>query len=137
MDELNVVKYFGKDSFVTSVKKGFRVEQPSVMLFAGSSPQMDDVTTSIGTAPAEQDWSRLKYIGQVVRQMMMDILGLTQAAGDDPWQAATDLVQEYLEPNVYETGGPTHSAQGWTCFGQSMIDLSAFHQAVPPFFSHP
>ncbi len=124
IDSTDLVSYFAKDSFLSKIKKGFRVEQPSVMVFACASPAMDDVVTAIGNVPKENEWGRIKYIGQVVGQMMIDLLGLTEAGAESPWEEATSLIQEYLEPNVYETGGPTHEAKGWTVFGQAMIDLS-------------
>ena len=66
------------------VRKPHRVRQPSVLVCAVASPAMDDTTTVVESALAENEWSRVKYARQMLEQAHMSLIGLASSAPRAP-----------------------------------------------------
>ncbi len=90
------------DRFDLRVRKNYRVRQPSAVLFAIASPAMDDTTSTVEAALEEDELPRIKYARQMLEMALMDLIGLTEAGAEVPWEDATDLLQKHLEPDVFE-----------------------------------
>lgn len=112
------------DQFQVNITKRYRVSQPSVVILAFSSPQLDDVASAVPVLPLENEWPRIKYAGQMLEQAMIDLFGLSEAAGEDPWQHATDTLQLHLMPDVYEQSTDFFDAQTLQCVGSVSVDHS-------------
>lgn len=121
-------RYQGGDAFTIRIKRPIRVRQPSLFAVALASPSMDDTTSSLRSVLAENEWARIKYAGTTLEQAMMDLLGLTEAGAETPFEEATDLLQRYLEPDVFEETSGRFQGVNWTCFYESMYDLSVVGQ---------
>ncbi len=112
------------DSFRINVKKGHRVRQPSVAVFAVASPALDDTTPTLQPSLAENEWHRVKYIDHVLEYAMSQLFGLTEAGAETPWIDAADLLQKYLEPNPYEGSAGDFAAQAYEIAVDSIYDVS-------------
>lgn len=117
-------RYQGGDQFTIRIKRPMRVRQPSAFVVGLASPSMDDTTTSLRSVLAENEWPRIKYAGTTLEHAMIDLLGLVEAGAETPWEDATDLLQKYLEPDVYEETAGRFSGVNWLAFYDSMFDLS-------------
>lgn len=102
------------DSVEVQVAKTYRVKQPSVVALAIATPVLDQTADDVLTLHAleEDEWGRIKYAELMLEHAMIDLLGLTESGAETPWEEATDLLQEYLEPPMTEdTSGNWTSAQ--------------------------
>lgn len=118
-------QFIGGLTFPVGIQKGFRVDDPSLMAFAVAAP--DTLQTSVTKAVeaiAENEWGQLRYIDHVMERAMLSLLGLTEAGAETPWSEATLLLEEYLNPPVYETSGGMLEPVTWRTYGEVMIDLS-------------
>jgi len=83
-------------------RKRYRVRQPSVLVIGAGSPSHDDTVSTVELPLGENEWARVKYLGDTLKQALMDVLGLTEAGGETPWEEAADLLQRHLDPDVME-----------------------------------
>lgn len=114
------------DFFRIRVNRPIRVSKPSMMLFALASPALDDTTTTLPITPAENEWSRTRYMGEVLRLAIMDLIGLTEAGATTPWEEATDLLLKHLLPDVVEETAGVMGSVSWDA-----TTMATFHQMVP------
>jgi len=107
-----------------SDSKGYRVEQPSVLLIGFGVPSNDDTTTTVESPLAENEWGRVKYLGDTLKMAMMDVLGITEATAETPWEDATDLLQRHLDPDVMEQTDGYYFAPTLNVSMEAIIDHS-------------
>lgn len=112
------------DHFKLEVSKSYRIKQPSMVVFAFASPSLDDHSATVPVGPLEAEWPRLKYAGQMLEQALMDLFGLTEVAGDQPWQGATDLLEKHLMPDIYEQSTDFFLGGTLKVVGKAVIDHS-------------
>lgn len=105
-------------------KKRYRVRQPSVLLVAGGVPALDDLTTTVEAPLAENEWGRVKYMGDTIKMAMMDVLGIIEAGAETPWEDATDLLQRHLEPDILEETSSFYGSSGFLVHGDMIVDHS-------------
>ena len=120
----DVEQWIPADNFTIDIKKNFAITQPSILVFGCSSPSLDDTTTTLPTALAENEWARVKYIGDTLGEALKDVLGLVEAGAETPWEEATDLLRKHLEPDLLEETGGQFAATTWQVFSQAVIDHS-------------
>ncbi len=108
------------------VKAKVRVSQPSVLMLAVASPALDDTVDDTDTIAQliENEWPRVKYARQMLKQAMMDLIGLTEAGAEVPWENATDLLQKHLEPDVREDTASNWASVQFQTFSDFKIDHS-------------
>lgn len=117
-------EWYPGDHFKLDVTKGYRISQPSMVVFAFASPSLDDHSATVPVGPLEGEWPRIKYAGQMLEQALMDLFGLSEAAGDEPWQGATDLLEKHLMPDIYEQSADFFLGGSLKCVGKAVIDHS-------------
>lgn len=120
----DTTKWWTMDTFECVIKKNYAINQPSVLLFGFASPALDDTTSTGRTIPTENQWSRIKYIAHVLQQAQMDLLGLTEAGSETPWEEATDLLQLHTEPDVFEQNAGAFVGATWRVVADSITDHS-------------
>jgi len=111
------------DSFDFSIGS-FRVEQPSVLIVAGSTPALDDTSTVIPKALAEADWLQVKFLEDTLLAALKDLTGLTEPGAETPWEEATDILQEYLDPDIFEEDAGAWVNDSVNFFGEAHFDVS-------------
>ena len=108
-EEAGVLEWSFADLINIRISKRYAVKQPSALVFAIGNPALDDTTATLPGALAENEWSRVKYIGLVLEQALMQHFGIIEAGAETPWSDAATLLRKYIEPDVYE-----EDAGAWT-----------------------
>lgn len=105
------------DQFNISVNKQIQADYQSYAMLGFSAPAFDDVLATVpNTLGTEAAWAQIKYINVVLEQAWMDILGLTEAGAETPWEDAADLLEDLLEPNIHEETAGSFTGQTWVVF---------------------
>jgi hypothetical protein len=105
------------------IRKRLRVRQPSMLVLALASPSMDDTTITEQASLVENEWSRVKYAGDMLVDAQKDLIGLA-GSGGTPWEDATDLLQKHLMPDMYEETANNFAAVSYETFTEATIDHS-------------
>lgn len=100
------------DVFKLNTRKRIEVDVMSTAVVVFSAPSLDDTTTTAATSfSSEAKWMQMKYFEVVLEQAWMELMGLTEAGAESPWEEAALLVEEVLEPTVIEeTAGGFNNA---------------------------
>ena len=102
----------------------FRVEQPSVVIVAASTPQLNDTSAAAPTALAEAEWLQVKFLEDTLLMALKDLTGLTEPGAESPWEEATDLIQKYLDPPVFEEDAGAWVNAAMDFFGEAHFGVS-------------
>lgn len=122
--ETGIQLWSPRDEFFWRKRKAYRIRQPSILVFAQSSPALDDTTNTVYTAMTEPKWAQVKYIGNVVMRALMDHLGITETGAESPWEEASALLKEHLEPDVFEETSGHFFAEQFNVTTELMVDHS-------------
>ncbi len=112
------------DSFTIRVKKRYVVRQPSYLLIGIANPSLDDTQVPMGSTLVEEKWGQMKYVGHVLERALLHVLGVVEAGAETPWEEATALLKEILEPDVREETAATFVSAAWDVTAKSIVDLS-------------
>lgn len=104
-------------------RKPIRVNQPSVLVMAVAAPNLDDTVTT-NFRLKEGQIVRLKYMKYELERAFMHVLQLTEAGAETPWEEATALLMEHLDPDIYEQLADSMIAASWNVWGEAHIDHS-------------
>lgn len=117
--------YIPTDRFRIRSGKKVNVDLMSVALLGFSSPQMDDTTTTIWTTPSDEAvWMQLKYIDMVLEQAFVQLIGLTEAGAETPWEDAATMLEDFLEPTVVEQTAADFASEDYNVFTSLTFDIS-------------
>ncbi len=122
--EVPADKFFPNAMHNIHIRKRFPVRNPSLLLVGFANPMMDDTTVTVESPLTEAEIPQVQYIEQVLERALMDLLGITEATAETPWEEATDLLQKYLEPNVLEDSGGKFSQGQYSVAGQAVMNIS-------------
>lgn len=112
------------DMYGFSVRKPFRVQQPSVLLIGAGMPANDDTVSVVEVPLGQNEWPRVKYLGDTLILALQEVLGLTETGAETPWEEAADLLQRHLDPDTMETTAGFYASADATFFGELTIDHS-------------
>ena len=101
-----------------------KVHQPTSLIFALGSPATTVTTVTKEVALAENEWSRLRYIDDVLSRAMAHQLGLIEAGAETPWEEATELLRKIVEPPVYEKNGGSFVTEQFQVYAELLVDFS-------------
>lgn len=118
------VLWIAGDRFTIRIRSPIRVSQPSVVVFALANPALDDTLTTLETALSENKWAQIKYIDHVVERGLLHVLGIVEAGAETPWEEATALLQEYLEPDTHEQTAGRFASGSYETYTRQMYDIS-------------
>lgn len=119
----NIVWMAG-DKFMARVKKSYRLTQPMSLIYSVAVPATTATTTVVEAALAENEWSRLRYIDEVLSNSMRQQLGLVEAGAETPWEEATLLLRKVVEPDVHEANANSFVTEGFDVYGELLVDFS-------------
>ncbi len=106
-----------------NVRQQYRVRSPSLCVFAVASPDMSQTSASVPlNALAETDWGQIKYIDHVVERAMLDLLGITEAGAETPWEEASALLRRHLDPVALEMDAGVFTNITWQAAGELVFD---------------
>lgn len=117
-------KWQPADEFSFQSREPMRISQPSVMLIGAGVPSSDD-TGSVQELPlGENEWPRVKYLGDTLILALHEVLGMTETGAESPWEEAADLLQRHLDPDVFEVDGGFFLATLMRFWGEMVVDHS-------------
>lgn len=111
------------DKIVGRINKPIYVAEPSYFLMAISSPLTTLTSTTWNVINEDSEWTQLQYMEYTLEDAWKAIVGLTEAADDDPYVDAMENIGKWLETMHEETAGawlPTT----WRAFGKASFDIS-------------
>lgn len=105
-------------------RRRYRCDGPSAVMYGLGNPSMDDTIQTPPNSLSENEWARVKYIGTVLEQALMQHFGLTEAGAETPWIEAAQLLRKYLEPDVVEENAASWGAAELRLFANVTYDVS-------------
>lgn len=112
------------DRFTFRHRKRLRIRQPSQLVFAFAAPSGDDTDATLPTALAEPDWFQIKYIDHTLERAMLSMFGLVETGAETPFEEATVLLSNYLDPDFHELTGGQFISPNWEVLAELGVDLS-------------
>lgn len=112
------------DHFTTQVRKQVRVNTPSGVMFAVSSPDTAQTDQVIPTTPSEKQWFMLQYMDQAIENMLMFVAGLIETGAESPYEDASLFIASLLENNVYEGTAGSFASAAWNVVTKSTYDIT-------------
>lgn len=109
------------DAFNVDVKQRMRAKQPSALVFAVTSPNLDDTTSTVESALAEQELGQIKYLRHVLERALLGLFGVFEAGAETPWEEASLLLQRHLLPDVFEATATRMSVTIFNVLGEMTI----------------
>lgn len=108
------------DTFKMRSRANIEALYPSYAMIAVSAPAFDDTNvTPFSTFGTEAAWLQIKYLDMVLQQAFLDLVGLTEAGAETPYEEASALLEDLLEPTLFEEVGASFQGVEWTCFMQT------------------
>ncbi len=113
-------EYIGGSRLAFNLRGPFRVDGPSLLVFAAGSPATTQTNGSAALAAiAEADWAQLQFIDEVLERSMLHILGLIEVGAETPFEEATALLRAHLDPPVLEVAGGIFQPTTWNLTGEA------------------
>ncbi len=119
-----LAEWIGGDKFGIRITRPLRVRQPSIVVFAVASPSLDDTTTTEESVLAEPKLSQVKYMEETLERAHLSLIGLTEPGAETPFEEASALIKEHLEPDVFELTSDAYVPVTWTLYYEMMIGHS-------------
>ena len=116
--------YLPIDSFLTDVRPRVQVETPSMVLFGLSAPDTLSTTNTAENTPAETEWVLLQYLEVALEQMIMSLIGLTEAGAESPYEESQAFIARLIEADPFETTAGAFGAFAWNLFTMATFDIS-------------
>lgn len=110
------------ESFSTKLKPRLRVQAPSYLLFGLSSPGTLRTGAAWFTAASAREWMQLRYLQSTVDDMYKQLVGLTEAGAETPYEDAATLLSNWLQQFVEGTATSFNPIQ-WTVFTEMTVEL--------------
>lgn len=125
------------DSFMVKSNKSFRAGGGDMGLVYGlSSPDLagiatgdDDIIDAFGTAT--DGFYVMKYINQFLDKALVELVGLTEAGAESPYEDIMQWLIVMLERASERSGTGAFTAVTWSCLGKMTCGVW-----VPGFFEH-
>lgn len=111
-------------SFRAHVRGGVTVKVPSAVMLAISSPVLDQTSGNERTLPTEIDWLRLMYMSDTVTDALKNVLGLVETGAETPWEEASALLEQTVEPTAFEETAAEFGTITWECAAVSTARYS-------------
>lgn len=116
--------YSSVEHYKIRLNKKYRVKSPSLMLFGIGVADGLDTSTGNFTVNTAAEWAQLKYMTIALEDAMKAQLGISQTAGDDPYNQAMILLHSYLEQAFEMTAGGFAAAAALTGWGKMTAHIS-------------
>lgn len=123
-EEAGVLEYAPSDTFTIRVKRRIHVNQPSIIVFGLSSPDLTDTVNAEPLILEETEWPRVQYMEMTLEQALIKFMGLTEAGAETPWEEAAALLRKHLEPDLFEETAGAWGQMTWSVFVDAVIDHS-------------
>ncbi len=118
-------QYLPGKTVLVQIRQRQRVSGPGLLAIGVSSPDALSTSASIATgAMAEADWGQMQFIDEVLERAQLDLIGLTEAGAETPFEEATALLRRHLRPPILEVTAGTFVQTTWFAQGEARFDVS-------------
>lgn len=93
--------YWPAEQFNIKVSQPIGTDRFAMALFGFSSPTLGESTTE-PTAPSKAEWGMMMFLDSTLEDMSKQILGLTEAGAETPYDTAATFLAKLLEPIILE-----------------------------------
>ncbi len=100
------------------------MDMPTALCIGIANPAMDDTTSTVESIPTENEWYRLRYISDMAQDALHSLFGLVEAGAETPYDEMVDLIQKYLEPDVFEATDTRWGSLTLNVFGKVVADIA-------------
>jgi len=101
-----------------------RVDRPSYLLVAATSPSMDEMTTTVPVIITPAKWAMLQYMDYTLRGMFPQVVGLTDSGAVGPFNDYAQFIEELVEPRIYEETTGNFAGVGYQVFTEYEVRVS-------------
>ncbi len=112
------------DSFRIRMRKKYRVERPSYLLFAISSPAWDQVTTGNEVMLTGSQWGMYQNMEVAMDLALPEVLGFTEAGAATPFHDVAELIERLLEPMVEEETAGSFATTTWDLWSKFSFQVT-------------
>lgn len=116
--------YRVRDVYKIRSKKNLLADTMEFSLLGFSVPALDDTVAVMETTGLIEEWMQRKYLEVILEQAWMDMAGLVESGAETPWEDAAILVEDFLEPTVFEGTAGAFAAPGFETWTACTFDLS-------------
>ena len=115
--------YIPAEHFATKIGKKVRVENHSIALLGFSSPKTTITDTTFLAVDTNKDWAMLQYLQETAKDMLKQLVGLTEAGAETPYEDAASFISRWMEDFV-EEDTDAFIAQSWRVFADLSFDVT-------------
>lgn len=112
------------DHYVTTINQGVRAVEPSVVLIGFSSPDTARTDQVEKTIPNEAEWALLQYLEVALENMLMSLIGLTEAGAESPYEESLAFIAELVEDTVFEETANLFITNTYTVYTRATFDIT-------------
>lgn len=94
------ITYHPRAAFNTRVKRKYQVDSHSYGMFAVGNPDIAGETATIPVVVNDEEWFMLGFLEYVLEQAWVQIIGLTEAGAESPYDLLTQFIERMVEPQV-------------------------------------
>jgi len=117
--------YLPMDRVKISVAGGWRASVPTAIMFALSSPQLDQtVSAGLCIPQTDQEWMQLQYLEDTAIDALKYLIGVTSAGLQTSVEEAAVFLDKTLAPNPYEQTNGDFATQRWNITSQGSFTMS-------------
>ncbi len=117
--------YFPIAVIPINVKKQYRVHQhESMLLFAGASPLVTDVTVSQKAMVTERTWGYLKYTADYLHMAFLALTGEVETGAESPYEDIMNDLENELNPPIIEAVAGDFDDMVYQLFGHLTVQVT-------------
>ena len=115
--------WIANDDFYAKFSGPYRITNPSVLVFALSSPNVDATTGTTHAPLSEYEWDQIKYVDHVLERALISLFGIVESGAETPWAEATALLVKQLEPTMHELNAGAYVSLTYRAFIDAQINF--------------
>ncbi len=117
--------YFPIAVIPIDVKKQYRIHQhESLLLFAGASPLLTDVTVTQKAMVSERTWGYLKFTGDFLHMAYLALIGEVETGAESPYEDIMNDLEDELNPPIIEAVAGDFDDMVYQLFGHLTVQVT-------------
>lgn len=110
--------------FKTEISRRYYVPTHSIAVFAVSIPLGDETTATVDQTPTRPQWQSLRFIELALENAFVVLLGMEEAAADEPYTQLAALIHDFIEPVVFEETAGAISNTNFNVWSRITYDVT-------------
>lgn len=118
------LEWLGSLTRDVSLRPGLFIEEPSVVLFGLSAPDLTVTFAGPLLQLTEIELGLITFINSVMENAMLALLSVSGAGASTVFEAAVDALKAHVDPPVFEATADAWAAPSWQTFGKLIVEHS-------------